>query len=111
MHHPAGRDQDEVALFIGHDAIMLRARTSVVPHVCTTGTPTVGCSNSSSSEAAGESKPEAYPRGYVEDFDEPRTKLAGCFSILLGHILSKQLIPLLPFAMSAVGVDVLRPAD
>jgi hypothetical protein len=23
------------------------------------------------SEAAGESKPEAYPQGYVEDFDEP----------------------------------------
>ena len=36
-----------------------------------------------SSKAAGESKPEAYPRGYVEDFDEPRTKLADFFSILL----------------------------
>jgi hypothetical protein len=35
------------------------------------------------SKAAGESKPEAYPQGYVEDFDEPRTKLVGCFSILL----------------------------
>ena len=34
------------------------------------------------SEAAGESKPEAYPWGYVENFDEPRTKLAGFFSIL-----------------------------
>ena len=31
----------------------------------------------------GESKPEAYPQGYVEDFDETRTKLAGFFSILL----------------------------
>ncbi len=31
----------------------------------------------------GESKPEAYPPGYVEDFDEPRTKLADFFSILL----------------------------
>jgi len=31
---------------------------------------------------AGESKPEAYPRGYVEDFDEPRTTLEGFFSIL-----------------------------
>ena len=30
-----------------------------------------------SSKAAGESKPEAYPQGYVEDFDESRTKLAG----------------------------------
>jgi hypothetical protein len=36
------------------------------------------------SKAADESKPEAYPQGYVEDFDEPRTKLAGFFSILLG---------------------------
>ena len=41
-----------------------------------------GCSNSSSSKAAGESKPEAYPQGYVEDFDEPRTMLADFFSIL-----------------------------
>jgi hypothetical protein len=24
------------------------------------------------SKAAGASKPEAYPQGYVEDFDEPR---------------------------------------
>jgi hypothetical protein len=32
----------------------------------------------------GESKPEAYPLGYVEDFDELRTKLADFFSILLG---------------------------
>jgi len=35
------------------------------------------------SKAAGESKPEAYPLGYVEDFDEPRTTLAVFFSILL----------------------------
>jgi hypothetical protein len=42
-----------------------------------------GCSKSPSSKAAGDSKPEAYPRGYVEDFDEPRTKLADFFSILL----------------------------
>jgi hypothetical protein len=34
------------------------------------------------SKAAGESKPEAYPLGYVEDFDELRTKLADIFSIL-----------------------------
>ena len=34
----------------------------------------VGCSKSSSGKAAGESKPEAYPQRYVEDFDEPRTK-------------------------------------
>jgi len=42
----------------------------------------VRCSNQSLSEAAGESKPEAYPLGYVEDFDEPRTKLEDFFSIL-----------------------------
>ena len=30
----------------------------------------------------GESKPEARPLGYVEDFDESRTKLAGIFSSL-----------------------------
>ena len=32
-------------------------------------------------KAAGESKPEAYPQGYVEDFDEPRTPLDGVFII------------------------------
>jgi hypothetical protein len=41
-----------------------------------------GCSKCSSSKAAGESKPEAYPLGYVEDFDDPRTKLEDIFSIL-----------------------------
>jgi hypothetical protein len=40
-----------------------------------------GCSKRPSSKAAGDSKPEAYPQGYVEDFDEPRTKLAAFFSI------------------------------
>ena len=42
-----------------------------------------GCSKRPSSEAAGESKPEAYPQGYVEDFDELRTKLTDFFSSLL----------------------------
>jgi hypothetical protein len=42
-----------------------------------------GCSKRPSSKAAGESKPEAYPLGYVEDFDESRTTLAAFFSILL----------------------------
>ena len=41
-----------------------------------------GCSKRPSSKAAGESKPDAYPLGYVEDFDEPRTLLADFFSIL-----------------------------
>jgi hypothetical protein len=31
----------------------------------------------------GETKPQAYPLGYVEDFFEPRTKLGAIFSILL----------------------------
>ena len=57
------------------------------------GAPPAGCSKSSSSEAADESKPEAYPQGYVEDFDEPRTKLAGFFSILLDRILEDRLGP------------------
>ena len=38
-------------------------------------------------QAAGESKPEAYPQGYVEDSDEPRTKLTDFFSILRGREL------------------------
>jgi len=42
-----------------------------------------GCSKRPSSKAAGESKPEAYPLGYVEDFYEPRTLLADFFSTLL----------------------------
>jgi len=41
------------------------------------------CSKCSISKAAGESKPEAYPLGYVEDFDESRTTLTDFFSILL----------------------------
>ena len=54
-----------------------------------------GCSKSSSSEAAGESNPEAYPQGYVEDFDELRTKLEDFFSIRLNlhrlvHILERR---------------------
>jgi hypothetical protein len=42
-----------------------------------------GCSKRPFSKAAGESKPEAYPLGYVEDFDEPRTKLEDFFNVLL----------------------------
>lgn len=42
-----------------------------------------GGSKRPSSKAAGEAKPEADPPGYVKDFDEPRTKLADYFSILL----------------------------
>ena len=38
-------------------------------------------------KAADESKPEAYPLGDVEDFDELGTKLADVFSILLALII------------------------
>jgi len=41
---------------------------------------TAGCSKRSSNEAAGKSQPKAYPQGYVEDCDEPRTKLGAFFS-------------------------------
>src|SRR5438874_4512389 len=41
----------------------------------------------SAGKAAGESQPEAYPLGYVKDCEEPRTQLAGFFSILLGFRL------------------------
>jgi len=41
-----------------------------------------GCSKRPASKAAGESEPEAYPQGYVEDCDEPRTKLTDFFSLL-----------------------------
>jgi hypothetical protein len=56
----------------------------------TTGKHRTGCSKWLFSEAAGESKPEAYPWGYVGDFDEPRTKLAAIFSILLKEPLSTE---------------------
>lgn len=51
------------------------------------------------------------PLGYVEDYDEPRTKLAGIFSSLLGHKFSQQLRALSPCSMPAVCVDVSRLAD
>jgi len=54
----------------------------VSDRVAQQGNTLAGCSKSSSSKAAGDSKPEAYPQGYVEDFDEPRTTLARFFSIL-----------------------------
>ena len=41
----------------------------------------------SPSKAADESKPEAYSRGPVEDFDESSTQLTDVFSILLALII------------------------
>ena len=63
--------------------LLWQTRTSLTYTFGVTGEHHAGCSKRPTSKAAGESKPEAYPRGYVEDFDEPRTKLAGFFSILL----------------------------
>jgi hypothetical protein len=45
-----------------------------------------GCSKRSSSKAAGEKYPEAYPLGYVEDYFDLRTTLGTVFSILLGEM-------------------------
>ncbi len=42
----------------------------------------VGCSKRSANKAAGKSKPEAYPLGYVEDFGDPKTQLEVFFSSL-----------------------------
>ena len=44
--------------------------------------PFTGRSKWPPSKAAGWSNPEAYPKGYVEDFDEPRTMLVDVFSVL-----------------------------
>jgi hypothetical protein len=44
-----------------------------------------GLSKRSSNKAAGELKPEAYPLGYVEDFDDPRTTLGAVFTSLLAE--------------------------
>ena len=68
-----------------------------------------GCSKSSLSKAAGESKPEAYPQGYVEDFDEPRTKLADFFSILLRFgfaVIQMPVLPVEPGMAKFVGKNV-----
>lgn len=52
-----------------------------------------GCSKRTSRKAAGESKPEAYPPGYVEDFDETRTQREAVFNIrhTVNTILPKNL--------------------
>ncbi len=42
-----------------------------------------GCSKWPSSKAAGKNEPEPYPRGYVKDSFEPRTKLEAFFNILI----------------------------
>jgi hypothetical protein len=75
---------------------MLNAKTKRSVCVALQGIISAGCLKSLSSKAAGESKPEAYPRGYVEDFDEPRTTLADFFSILpeVRRILACGCVPL-----------------
>jgi hypothetical protein len=75
---------------------MLKPKTKGSVCVALQGIVPVGCSKSLSSKAAGESKSEAYPLGYVEDFDEPRTTLADFFSILpeVRRILACGCVPL-----------------
>jgi hypothetical protein len=71
-----------------------------------------GCSKSSSSKAAGESKPEAYPQGYVEDFDESRTKLASFWGILLGFgfaVIKMPMLPVEPGVAKFVGKNIAPP--
>ena len=65
------------------EKLLWQTSTSLTYTFGGTGEDHAGCSKRPTSTAAGESNPEEYPRGYVEDFDEPRTKLAGFFSILL----------------------------
>jgi hypothetical protein len=62
-------------------------RDSIVARMPQQENSLAGCSKRSSSKAAGESEPEAYPQGYGEDCDEPRTTLADFFSILQGREL------------------------
>ena len=75
---------------------MLKPKTKQSVCVSQQGIVPAGCSKCLSSKAAGESKPESYPLGYVEDFDKPRTKLAGFFSILpeVRRILARGCVPL-----------------
>lgn len=63
----------------------------------------------SSNKAAGESKPEAYPPGYVEDFDEPRTTLEGVFIIRLAHSMRNN--PTHPFLAVFAFAHRHRPGD
>ena len=62
-----------------------------------------GCSKSSSKEAAGEWQPKAYPQGYVEYCDEPRTKLEAFFSSLLLALLDWHIRPAM-----LTGIDLIR---
>jgi hypothetical protein len=66
-----------------HPLLCPASKGIVPPHPLFFSILVAGCSESSSSKAAGESKPEAYPQGYVEDFDKPRTKLADFINSLL----------------------------
>ncbi len=50
-----------------------------------------GYSKGPSSEAADESKPEAYPLGYIEDFNELQAMLMDLFRILLVLMLDEWL--------------------
>jgi hypothetical protein len=54
-------------------------------------------------------KPQAYPQGYVEDFNELRTKLADFFSSLLGlgfAVVEMPMLPVEPGMAKFVGENV-----
>jgi hypothetical protein len=76
-----------------------------------TGMLYAGCSKRLSSKAAGESKPEAYPLRYVEDFDEPSTMLEDFFSILLQSHCTPTMCGLIHFHLldSALDTTLLLP--
>ena len=62
---------------------MLRARISMA-HTCgTTGMHSRRMLKKAFQQGRRRVETGGYPLGYVEDFDEPRTKLANFFSILL----------------------------
>jgi len=56
-------------------------------------------------------KDRGVPLGYVEGLNDARTLLADYFNILLHHELLQQCIPLFPFTMPTVGIDMPCLAD
>ena len=63
-----------------------RHNRSKLPQACQNGHPT---------RPQASQEPEAYPLGYVEDFDEPRTMLGAVFTSLLGCDVRLRDIPTL----------------
>ena len=59
-------------------------------------------------EAAGKTKPQAYPLGYVEDFVEPRTLLGMIFNILLFYRYALGQVPWLIHIRAAQDRNMIR---